>query len=46
MFADREGDLSFPAWCGFNYMFRIFFSASKGNLFINYDEFKALITGI
>lgn len=46
MFQDRDGSLSFPAWCGFNYMFRIFFSATKNNLFINYDDFKALITGI
>jgi hypothetical protein len=46
MFEDRDGFLSFPAWCGFNYMFRIFFSATKNNLFINYDDFKALISGI
>jgi hypothetical protein len=37
--------VSFPEWCGYYYSLRLFFSASKKGLFMEYEEFKSLVDG-
>jgi len=46
IFEDNEKEISFPAFAGYYYSLRIFFSASPKLInFMEYDDFKGLITG-
>jgi hypothetical protein len=46
IFEDTDKYLSFPAWCGYYYSLRIFFSEAKDSLFMKYDDFKGLIKSV
>jgi hypothetical protein len=37
--------MSFPEWAGYYFSLRVFFSFTKKELFMNYEDFKSIFDG-